>query len=277
MTFQKKKCTRRSKRHLIFCVVLGGALLAALSPLDAWAESDSLLYDIVHRCVVSAEDGQQPPPPCQYVDVSTGERNGYAVLKDKVGIAQFLVVPTRRIIGIESPELLSSDVPNYWRAAWEARKYLESALGRDLPRSAVGLAVNSADKRSQDQLHIHIDCVRQEVANELLQGVGKISDDWSEFPNDLVGRRFVARKIQSANLEGENLFQLLATSDEKVKLEMLHKSIVVVGFTFSGSDGFIALAEFADPALPGSGQGEDLLDHECAALKDGSGFRERPF
>jgi CDP-diacylglycerol pyrophosphatase len=105
------------------------------------------------------------------------------------------------------------------------------------------------------------------VANELFQGVDKISDDWSEFPNDLVGRRFIARRIQSANLEGENLFQLLAASGEKAKLGMSHETIVVVGFTFSGSDGFIALAEFADPTLPGSGQGEDLLDHECAVAK----------
>ena len=267
MTF-RKKCTWRPKRRSIFCVVVAGALLSTLSPLDVRADSGSLLYEIIHdSCIASVDDEQQPPLPCKYVDISTGERNGYAVLKDKVGIAQFLLIPTRRITGIESPELLSPDIPNYWRAAWEARRYLVSELGLELPRNVIGLAVNSADKRSQDQLHIHIDCVRQEVADGLLQGVDKISDDWSEFPNDLAGRRFIARRIQSANLEGENLFQLLAASGEKAKLGMSHETIVVVGFTFSGSDGFIALAEFADPTLPGSGQGEDLLDHECTVAK----------
>jgi CDP-diacylglycerol pyrophosphatase len=96
--------------------------LSTLSPLDVRADSGSLLYEIIHdSCIASLDDDQQPLP-CKYVDISTGERNGYAVLKDKVGIAQFLLIPTRRITGIESPELLSSDIPNYWRAAWKGNK-----------------------------------------------------------------------------------------------------------------------------------------------------------
>ena len=43
------------------------------------------------------------PAPCVLVDLSAGEDNGVAILKDINGIAQHLAIPTRRIAGIEAP------------------------------------------------------------------------------------------------------------------------------------------------------------------------------
>ena len=37
----------------------------------------------------------------------------------------------------------------------------------DVPRNAVGLAVNTAHSRSQNQFHIHIECLRQDVYDSL--------------------------------------------------------------------------------------------------------------
>src|SRR5262249_21213379 len=145
MTF-RKKCTWRPKRRSIFCVVVAGALLSTLSPLDVRAGSGSLLCEIIlDSCIASVDDEQQPPLPCKYVDISTGERNGYAVLKDKVGIAQFLLIPTRRIIGIESPELLSPDIPNYWRAAWEGRRDLVLEVGLGISRKGIRFVLDSPE------------------------------------------------------------------------------------------------------------------------------------
>ncbi len=84
---------------------------------------------------------------------------GYAMLKDLVGIAQYLLIPTARVSGIESPLLLESDAPNYWRDAWASRTYVEAKLGCTLPRDEMSLATNSASRRTHNQLHIHIDCL----------------------------------------------------------------------------------------------------------------------
>ncbi|MET0331942.1 MAG: CDP-diacylglycerol diphosphatase, partial [Dyella sp.] len=47
-----------------------------------------------------------------------GGLNGYAILKDHHGPAQYLLIPTARITGIESPLLLRAGAPNYFAAAW---------------------------------------------------------------------------------------------------------------------------------------------------------------
>jgi CDP-diacylglycerol pyrophosphatase len=56
------------------------------------------------------------------VDLSKGEHDGVVILKDSDGVAQLLAIPTRRIAGIEDPVLLSKDIPNYFAAAWAAKK-----------------------------------------------------------------------------------------------------------------------------------------------------------
>ena len=91
------------------------------------------------------------------------EHGRYAVLKDANGPTQYLLLPTARIVGIESPALQAPDAINYFAAAWDARRFVEEALGHDLPGDRVGLAVNSVLARTQNQLHIHIDCIRADV------------------------------------------------------------------------------------------------------------------
>src|ERR1700723_3475452 len=89
-----------------------------------------------------------------------GVDKGFVVLKDITGIAQFLLIPTARISGIEDPEILDPQATNYWDAAWRARYFVDERLPTSLPRDAVSLAINSSVGRTQDQLHIHIDCIR---------------------------------------------------------------------------------------------------------------------
>ena len=68
--------------------------------------------------------------------------HGFVVLKDINGVAQFLLIPTARISGIEDPAILASDAVNYWAPAWQARSFVEDRLHKTLPRNAVALAIN---------------------------------------------------------------------------------------------------------------------------------------
>jgi CDP-diacylglycerol pyrophosphatase len=101
------------------------------------------------------------------VEIDAGERHGYAVLKDLVGATQFLVIPTDRISGIESPTLLEPDATDYFAAAWRTRSFVDVRAGADIPRDWMSLVVNSALARTQNQLHIHVDCVRADVREAL--------------------------------------------------------------------------------------------------------------
>src|SRR5271157_5696279 len=136
------------------------AAALVLSSLPAWADP-SALWRIVHgACARHAEAGEGPKP-CERVDLDVGEAEGVAILKDLNGVAQMLAIPTRRISGIEDPQMLAPDAPPVFADAWKAKDLVEARLGgRALPREAVALAINSQYARSQDQLHVHVDCVR---------------------------------------------------------------------------------------------------------------------
>ena len=257
-------------------IIVGVCVWYALSLSSTFAGDRLALWHVVHDRCVAAQLHNRDPSPCEMVDLTDDEIRGYVILKDLVGRAQFLLIPTKQIPGIESPELLKPDSPNYWQKAWSARKYVIGRVGRDLPRSTVGMAVNSAMTRSQDQLHIHIDCIQPAVASQLREHIADVTQNWSELGFDLSGRRYVARRVVSADLEGLNPFLLLAEGIEAARADMAWETLVVVGASFSdGQDGFILLASRGDPSTGNTANGEDLLDHSCT-LSDAQAVKQLP-
>jgi len=117
---------------------------------------------------------------------------GYAVLKDVCGPAHFLLIPLARRSGIESPELLQPEEPDWFALAWAERGVVAGALGAAaLPDAALGLAINSSSARSQDQLHIHIDRLRPDVA-ERLRGPAEPGGSYT-----LAGESYVVERVAS--------------------------------------------------------------------------------
>src|SRR5689334_1735050 len=115
-------------------VTLVLALLLLVS--YTWAADPDALWNIVHGQCVPDQQEHDNPKPCAMVALQDGLERGYAVLKDLRGAAQFLLIPTARISGIERPKLLASDAPNYFAAAWQARSYVEARAHRTLRAKA---------------------------------------------------------------------------------------------------------------------------------------------
>lgn len=233
-------------------VVLGGALVArAADPLALW--------HIVHdRCVPRASQGMAPAP-CAQVDLA----GGYAVLKDLIGATQYLLIPTARVSGIEDPAILHDDWPNYWNDAWPARRYVQQKVGHAMPRDTLSLAINSTAGRSQDQLHIHIDCIRAEVRDALQAEQAAIGPRWAVFPRPLAGQHYRAMRIDQAELGTVNPFRVLAR--DVTPEEMGRHTLVLVGAVFRDTGpGFVLLDDHVDLAAGDFGGGEALQDHDCA-------------
>jgi CDP-diacylglycerol pyrophosphatase len=247
------------KTRLWLAAALGTAMLAAATA----ARADRLaIWTIVHdQCVPHLAAGE-PPKPCDGVDLSGGEDRGIAYLKDRTGVAQMLTIPTRRVTGIEDPALIAPDAPDYFAAAWAARARVEGHLGRPLPREAVGVTVNSMFARGQDQLHLHTDCLDKQVVAALADYQASIDGQWRVMTVALNGRRYWARRSDSADLTGVSPFRLLADEIAGARQEMGLWSIAAVGADFGGMPGFILLADHAE--LAAGGHAEDLQDHECA-------------
>jgi CDP-diacylglycerol pyrophosphatase len=228
-----------------------------ISPRDA-------LWIIVHDVCVTDQLQNHNPQPCTKVDLDEGTELGFAILKDIRGATQFLLIPTTRISGIESPILLAPGAPNYFAAAWEARKYIDEALHRTLPRDDIGLAINSAASRSQDQLHIHVDCIRRELRDALRERGSSIGNQWMPLNTFFSGHRYEAIWVAGERLGSNNPFRLLAHGFPDSAHDMGDWTLVVVGSSrLNGAAGFILLADRVNREGHDSAHGEDLLDHAC--------------
>ena len=240
---------------------------AWLFAINAPAQADpNALWRIVHgECVPHMEAGLGPKP-CERVDLDGGVPQGVAILKDLVGVAQMLAIPTRRITGIEDPQMLAPDPPPVFAVAWGAKTFVEARLGRALPREAVGLAINSKWARSQEQLHVHVDCMAVPVMKALAEYASALDGQWRAMTVPLQGRVYFARRVDSRDLVDVAPLKLLADGVIKGAREHMGAySLAAVGATFEGKAGFVLLAD--QFSLEGGGHAEDLEDHDCAIAR----------
>ncbi|HVY17444.1 MAG TPA: CDP-diacylglycerol diphosphatase [Rhodopila sp.] len=250
------------KRVLLACVLAGSFL-----PAGARASDPSALWKIVSQKCVPHQQADHDPSPCALVDIRDGVAKGYVLLKDIAGIAQFLLIPTARISGIEDPAVLAPGATNYFEAAWKERHFVDERLHAPVPRDAMTLAINSVYGRTQDQLHIHIDCIRVDVRASIGANLDKVGDDWAPFPVLLAGHHYRAIRIDGKTLADANPFRLLVDKDPQAAKEMDKHTLVVAGETFRpGDDGFVLLDGKADAATGNAGSGEELQDHACKVM-----------
>jgi len=226
------------------------------------ADHDALKKIVLEQCVPHMQSGGDPAP-CAAVDLA----GGTAVLKDIKGKTEFLLIPTKIVTGIEDPQILAPDTPNYWQAAWAARKFVAERAGKPVPRDDVGLAINSAYGRSQNQFHIHVDCVKAGVKKSLTANMGKIGTAWADLDVDLAGHRYRAMRIDGDDLLGKDPFRLLADSDPAVRADMGRQTLAVIPATLAdGKNGFILLNDRANIAALDFASSSNLLDQDCAVL-----------
>jgi CDP-diacylglycerol pyrophosphatase len=248
-------------------VAIAGAIaLASVTLVGSSASADhpGARWRVVHGLCLRDMAISGVPAPCLAVD----RQEGYAVVPDLSHRTQVLLVPTTRLGGIESPQVLAPDAVNYWQAAWEARRWVERRARRPLTRDKVGLAINSVFSRSQSQLHIHVDCVRPEVRRALIDSDAAIGAAWRPLPFPLAGRWYKARRLAGEDLGQRNPFELLARGDPAARRRMPLETLAVIGATFpDGSPGFYLLSDHVDLLRGDTGFAESLLDHSCAVLK----------
>lgn len=77
--------------------------------------------------------------PCAQVKPDAG----YVVFKDRNGPLQYLLMPTYRINGTESPLLTEPHTPNFFWLAWQSRSFMTMKRGSEVPDSAISLTINS--------------------------------------------------------------------------------------------------------------------------------------
>jgi CDP-diacylglycerol pyrophosphatase len=256
-------------RHLTAALALFPALACAplaspLSPPPVHPNGQTL-WNILHGQCVPGERERRDPSPCAVVSIESGEAAGFVLLKDRSGAAQYLLMPTAKVTGVEDPAVLRPDATNYFARAWDERGLVEKKLGRPLARRQVSIAVNSVYGRSQDQLHLHIDCLDKEVGAALRAEAALRPGSWAGAHITLKGHSYQVRWLDADKLAATSPFRLLAQETPGAAKAMGAWTIAVVGAERpDGTPGFLLLADRADPAHGDDGSAEELQDHACS-------------
>jgi CDP-diacylglycerol pyrophosphatase len=271
------KRDRSSRRLFVFCASIVVASICAcgtyLLPATDVAPRDlpsNALWEVVHNLCVPGQSEYHDPKPCLQVDLNGGIENGFAILRDPRGGTQFLLVPTTRISGIESSIVSGPHATNYFADAWEARAYINGALHQSIPRDGIGMAINSAVSRSQDQLHIHFSCIGLNTLEALHNNEERIGDKWALLNVSLFGHYYMAMWVTGEHIGPNNPFKLLAERLPGAARDMGNRTLVVVGLTRSdGTKGFVILADQVNKGRGDLAFGEELLDHTCHIAENG--------
>jgi CDP-diacylglycerol pyrophosphatase len=224
-----------------------------------------VLWQVVRACVADYKLTGKPFP-CLEVNLAGGEELGTVVLRAPL-LDDTVLAPTRRIVGVEDPFLQSPGAPNYFDAAWRARSFLKGADGQPPERDTIALIVNSAAVRTQDQLHIHVGCLRPYARRTLAAAAPKIPmGEWAQIGPVVPHTMFWAYRIPGTDLASVNPFRLAAevlAGKTKVPGDL---TIVVAGVRVESDDEFLILASYAKaPHAWWPVGASDLLDESCPA------------
>lgn len=221
---------------------------------SGWAADRNILWDKVHnQCDVNYTNNGLYAP-CALVD----KNNGYVFYKVDFDKYQYLLMPLKKITGVEDPQLLDEDLPRYLWMAWWGRDLVSEKVGRTVKENDLSITINPLNSRSQDQLHLHISCLAQPV-RDALNNVTAYSSSWSEFPQPLQGNTYQYRKVTLNELKQKNLFKEINDNVVARGKEMQYTTIALLNIDH---DDFLLLTASGDSSKGIAA--ETLQDHECA-------------
>jgi CDP-diacylglycerol pyrophosphatase len=224
------------------------AWAAAAQPACVVARPPNSLWSLAQCCAKSLQSNRG----CRYYS----RTDDFIILKDNSPAKPdaYLIIPTTKVTGIEDPHIFAPPVANFWVYGWrQAQIYIKK------PAIATGLAINSEFGRTQDQLHIHISCVRRDVVQTLAANGQKIGGDpGAPVALALGPQHNLYRAIKATSLVARSPFELAASMPGAAN-DMAMQSIAVIG---AGTPGvYYVLDTTHHGANPGAA--EELLDQSC--------------
>lgn len=252
-----------SRIVVLLCISTTFAFAARAAVPDA---SRGALWNVVQACLIGHRL-TGAAFPCLEINVSDGDDRGYVILRPPLSASDLILVPTRKIVGVEDPLLQASDAPNYFEDAWNARKFLQDARHKVLARNGVVLAVNSRQSRTQDQLHIHIGCLSSSAERAVRAFAPTLPIyRWAPLGRPFQSLEFWGRLLVRENLIGVNPFRLAAEAWPNRFEDRSQLAIAVTGIELpDGREGFVLLASYHKPL--GQYSVEDFLDGSASSCQ----------
>lgn len=247
-----------SRRPLQLLIVVLLLLIAGLlaSAFHVQKNANGLWQIISEKCLSDMARNANPAP-CQQVNLE----QGYVTLKDLNGPLQYLLMPIEKITGMESPIILDPATPNFFADAWQQRNLLSERYGAPIADRVLSLAINAQYGRTQNQLHIHISCLRPDVRQQLDKLTPGLNAQWQSVL--LQKHHYRLRTLTLAELIQQSAFIRLANEVPDARGEMGKYGMALAQLP----DGRLALLTLERNWLKlNRGSAEELQDHQCKML-----------
>lgn len=236
-------------------IFLSLAIAACFAKSGLGHNPDALQQIVAEQCLPNLQQ-QQSPAPCAKVETAAG----YAILKDRNGPLQYLLIPTSHISGIESPTLLTTDGQALLAQAWQERDWMSRKAGIPIKDDIISLTINAQRARTQNQLHIHISCLKPEIRAELDSLTPVLTAQWRPLRNALQQHIVWAKRLTPNELRQENPFSSLANGPGQQQMAAFGVGLA----TLPGGD-FALLASQQTGPFPHPSM-EIIQDHACPQL-----------
>lgn len=236
-----------------------------------YGQSDDLWRIVSKQCIpqyiAQERTGQSLQPPCIDVVPSPTIEKGYAIFEDRKGPMHILLIPTEKIIGIEDRRLLEPETTDYFSKAWDSRHYLTRLANKTVSREMVSLTINSAWGRSQEQLHIHIACIRPEIKAHLVSQLEDFSDQWTSVEYGVNNDFYLVRTLTEKQFQEMSLFRRLANEIPDAEKEMGKYGMALVPYRDKNKQPmYLMLANKVDVMDLNLGYTGDIQDYQCDLL-----------
>lgn len=263
MTDSNASSSSRPSRFGLKKTCLSLAMLVFLLPALylTWRHYNSQqLWQIVSEGCVTQQQQSASPAPCLRVNLP----EHYAVFNDANGPLHTLLIPTDKITGIESPALLNSKTENYFQHGWDTRYLLQQKSTFPIAEPYLALAINSRYGRTQNQLHLHLACLKPDVYRAISRQIQHIGSQWQTLNTTLSGRHYLAIKVP----ETTNPFMALAQYVEAEGDSMAYYGLARI---VPEQGEAILLATRLQLTALNLGTAEELLDFDCKLAQHSAG------
>ncbi|WP_100227916.1 CDP-diacylglycerol diphosphatase [Cupriavidus basilensis] len=245
---------------------ISAMLLALCMAPSAWGDADAgflslfakdgLWRNVQARCLAP---GAPHHPDCAVVD----RAKGLVLYKDAIGRSHFLVIPDHRVTGVEERGVWEDGGPNPWAFGWDARQFVGQARGRPLPDAILGLAINAKASRSQEQMHIHLDCISRDARDFVSGANARIGTTWTAL-------RFMGKPVQAIFVPSPeasmsvNPFLLIKHRLGDAAPVVPDRGVFVTYVPdAAGTSGFVIVDQPVDREAGSNGHASDFLDRQC--------------
>jgi CDP-diacylglycerol pyrophosphatase len=238
MTKRSGLTRAKTRRTLLAAAVLAGTTMSSRAGDGTDRRDNSILprdalWGVVRSCVL-AKSTVGLDFPCVEVDADK-DPSAVAILRPPMDDTHLLVVPLARISGLEDPQAIASPMVKVWSRAWDARRLLST---RPVGWTVAGMALNAEHVRSQDQLHIHVDCLAESFIRDMSGHIERIGNNWTKLANSFGG--LWGMRVDGARTEDLNP---VALASQGLPFPRKAANLGVAGFrTASGREGFLVFA-----------------------------------